>query len=101
MGGIEAVLGVGGAKLAGLDNESDESRGKSEQENRIAEKRIEAGIHPHIFRVSRRGSDGAHGSRSLVASSSENFSKWNHPTARGTASAAMKILHLTLSLIHI
>jgi len=70
---------------------------KSQEENRSAEKRTEAGIQPHIFRVSRQGSASAHGRGSLVASSSENFNNGIAKQRGGMASAAMKISHWTCS----
>ena len=37
VGGVEAVLSVGGAQLAGLHDEGDESRGEGQEEKRVAE----------------------------------------------------------------
>src|ERR1700733_707675 len=97
VGRIESVLGVRSAEFAGLHDERDEARGKSQKEERITKKEAGAVIRPHAFRVSWRSPQCARSCRSLVASFSENFSQWNPLTARGLASAAMKISHSTCS----
>jgi len=89
MGRVEAVLGVSGTELAGLHDNGDEAGDESEEKDRIAKPRAYA----HTFRVSRWGAPLLSARRSLVASISENISRWIRLTVAHWVSGAMRISH--------
>ena len=101
MGGVEAVLGIGGAQFAGLHNEGDEACNESENEERIPISEAMRLNDPHTFRVSRAngaragdcvspfggGEIGVNSGSILLG----DTCRWNRSTAWDLASGATKI----------